>query len=136
MVGEVWMRSRKCASHVGVSVVLCLCAARLIAVAESPRPGIDWPQFRGIASAGIAEGFPLPVRWNMDPGENVRWKASIPGLSHSSPVVWRDLVCVTTAVTSAAGKSEDLKVGLYGDIEPVNDQTPLSWEVHCFDKGT
>jgi outer membrane protein assembly factor BamB len=57
---------------------------------------------------------------------------TIPGLSHSSPVVWRDTVCVTTAV--AQNKEEQLKVGLYGDITPVDDATPLSWEVHCFDK--
>ena len=42
------------------------------------------------------------------------------------------MVCVTTAV--AQSKEEALKVGLYGDITPVDDATPLSWEVHCFDK--
>jgi outer membrane protein assembly factor BamB len=42
------------------------------------------------------------------------------------------MVCVTTAV--AQDKEEALKVGLYGDITPVDDATPLSWEVHCFDK--
>ena len=56
----------------------------------------------------------------------------MPGLSHSSPIVAGDLVCVTTAV--AQGKEEALTVGLFGDIAPVTDATPLSWEVHCFDK--
>jgi outer membrane protein assembly factor BamB len=99
---------------------------------RSPRPGIDWPQFRGIGASGVADGTPLPSRWNVDTGEGVRWKAPVPGLSHSSPIVWGDLVCVTTAV--AQNKQEALKVGLYGDITPVDDTTPLSWEVHCVDK--
>jgi outer membrane protein assembly factor BamB len=101
---------------------------------EGARPGIDWPQFRGISASGVAEGFALPVRWNADTGENVRWKAAVPGLAHSSPVVWRDMVCASTAV--AVNKEEALKVGLYGDITSVDDTTPLSWEVHCFDKKT
>jgi outer membrane protein assembly factor BamB len=95
-------------------------------------PGVDWPQFRGIDAAGIADGFALPVTWNVESGQSVRWKAPVPGLAHSSPVVWRDMICVSTAV--AQNKEEALKVGLYGDIAPVDDATPLSWEVHCFDK--
>jgi outer membrane protein assembly factor BamB len=72
------------------------------------------------------------VRWNVTTGENVRWSTPVPGLAHSSPVVWGDQICLTTAV--AENREEALKVGLYGDITPVDDDTPLSWEVHCFDR--
>src|SRR5688572_2947577 len=89
------------------------------AAQEKPRPGVDWPQFRGIAASGVADGFPLPARWNIETGENVRWNVTVPGLAHSSPIIWRDMVCVTTAV--AQNKEEVLKVGLYGDITPVDD---------------
>jgi outer membrane protein assembly factor BamB len=110
-----------------------LLASAVIAFArQEVTPGVDWPQFRGPAASGVAEGFPLPVRWNVEAGENVRWKAPVAGLAHSSPVVWRDHVCVTTSV--AIGKEEALKVGLYGDIAPVDDVMPMTWEVHCFDK--
>ncbi len=95
---------------------LCLAGAAL-AVAEAARPGVDWPSFRGISARGVAEGYPAPLRWNADAGENVRWTTPIPGLGHSSPVVWRNLVCVTTAI--GARPNPELKVGLYGDIEPV-----------------
>ena len=116
-----------------LSLGVLVCAFSLVALArDAPRPGVDWPQFRGIEAGGVAEGFPLPLQWNIKTGENVRWNVAVPGLSHSSPIVWRDLVCVTTAV--AQNKEEALKVGLYGDITPVDDATPLSWEVHCFDK--
>ena len=32
---------------------------------------------------------------------NVAWKTPIPGLAHSSPIVWGDRVYVTTAVASS-----------------------------------
>jgi len=99
---------------------------------QGGRAGVDWPQFRGPAASGVADGYPLPTRWNVETGENVRWKVDVAGLAHSSPIVWRDHVCVTTAV--AVGRQEALKVGLYGDIAPVDDVMPMTWEVHCFDK--
>ncbi len=45
----------------------------------------DWPQFRG-RDAGVAADDPrLPERWSTT--ENVLWKADIPGVGWSSPVV-------------------------------------------------
>ena len=99
-----------------------------------PRPGVDWPSFRGPQAAGVAEGFATPLRWNAEKGDGLRWKTAVPGLGHSSPVVWGDLVCVTTAVSGAADAG--LKVGLYGDIAPVEDATVHSWKVQCLDKRT
>src|SRR2546422_10095093 len=105
----------------------CLSAIPLRA-AELPRPGVDWPSFRGISARGVAEGYPAPLRWNAEAGENVRWTTPIPGLGHSSPVVWRNLVCVTTAIR--ASSHPELKVGLYGDIQPVQDDTMHSLKVY------
>ncbi len=60
----------------------------------------QWPQFRG-TQAGIADDDPaLPDRWSET--ENVVWKADVPGLGWSSPIVWGDHVFVTTAVSSGA----------------------------------
>jgi outer membrane protein assembly factor BamB len=115
-----------------LAAVSILSVSNLLLAQQSARPGIDWPQFRGISANGTAEGFALPERWNVAAGQNVRWTAAVPGLSHSSPIVWGEMVCVTTAV--AQDKEEALKVGLFGDITPVDDVPRLSWEVHCFDK--
>jgi outer membrane protein assembly factor BamB len=120
-------------SAVCFTSLLCLAGAALL-TADSPRPGVDWPSFRGISARGVAEGYPAPLRWNGEAGENVRWSTPIPGLGHSSPVVWRDLVCVTTAIGEKS--KQDLRVGLYGDIQPVQDDTVHSWKVYCLDKGT
>lgn len=101
---------------------------------RAPRPGVDWPQFRGIAASGIAEGFSLPTTWNAADGTNVLWKTAIPGLGLSSPVVWGDEVFLSTAIS---GKTDaNLKVGLYGDISSVPDDTAHEWRVYALDKKT
>ena len=41
-----------------------------------------------------------PLRWSAT--ENVRWKTDIPGLGHSSPVVWGDYIFLTTAIKTGA----------------------------------
>ena len=113
--------------------VMSLCLLGAHAAAQEPRPGVDWPQFRGAHARGVADGFGAPIRWNAETGENILWKTPIPGLGHSSPVIWGDFVCLTTA---DSGQTDELKVGLYGDIEPVANNTTQSWEVRCLDKTT
>jgi outer membrane protein assembly factor BamB len=102
--------------------------------ANPPRPGIDWPQFRGIGATGIAEGFSLPATWNTRDGSNVLWKTPIPGLGLSSPVVWGNDVFISTSISGQ--KDAGLKVGLYGDIAPVQDDTEHEWRVYALDKRT
>ena len=36
------------------------------------------------------------MRWNEE--ENIRWKVSLPGLGHSTPIVWGDRIIVTAAI--------------------------------------
>jgi outer membrane protein assembly factor BamB len=100
----------------------------------APRPGVDWPQFRGIRAAGVADGFTLPSSWSVAEGKGIAWKTPIPGLGHSSPVVWGDALFLTTAISGQ--KDAGLKVGLYGDISPVQDDTTHEWRVYCLDKKT
>jgi outer membrane protein assembly factor BamB len=54
----------------------------------------DWPGWRGPRGDGTSGETGLPVRWSA--GENVHWKAPVPGVGHSSPAVWGDRVFVTT----------------------------------------
>jgi outer membrane protein assembly factor BamB len=100
--------------------------------AAAPRPGIDWPQFRGIRASGVAEGVKMPATWNIEDGKGIAWKTPIPGLGLSSPIVWGNLVCLTTSISGM--KDAGLKVGLYGDIKPVLDDTEHAWRVYCLDK--
>jgi len=109
-------------------------ALALAAVAAWAQDGVNWPSFRGPRASGIAEGYPTPVEWNAAKSRNVRWKTPIPGLGHSSPVVWGDRIFITTAVS---GESQaPLRVGLYGDIASAKDDAQQSWKVLCLDKKT
>jgi outer membrane protein assembly factor BamB len=95
---------------------------------------VDWPAFRGARASGVAEGFALPTTWDVPANRNVRWRAPIEGLGHSSPVIWGDRLCVTTAISGAPDAG--LKPGLYGDVAPVNDTTRHTWKLVCLDKAT
>jgi outer membrane protein assembly factor BamB len=58
-----------------------------------------WPQWRGPLGTGEAPKASPPVEWG--DGKNVRWKAEVPGVGKSTPIVWGDLVIVTSAVPIA-----------------------------------
>ena len=106
------------------------CRSGRAAPAGAPRPGIDWPSFRGIAASGLAEGKAVPTA--LAPAA-AAWRTKIPGLGNSSPIVWGEQLCVTTAI---GGADATFKPGLYGDIAPVNDSSVHEWKVMCLDKGT
>src|SRR5262249_38928676 len=72
--------------------------------------------------------------WDGEKGTNIQWRVNIPGLAHSSPVVWGDRVFLTTAVSSRGG--EGFKPGLYGEGTASEDRSPQQWKVLCFDKKT
>ncbi len=107
----------------------------LAALLAAGQTDVHWPSFRGPQGKGVAEGHPTPVAWNSEGSDGkVLWKTAIPGLGHSSPVVWGGRLFVTTAI-SGSGRDE-LRVGLYGDIDPVQDDSKHAWKVICLDKAT
>lgn len=93
----------------------------------------DWPQYRGQQACGVDDKAPVPTTWSLESGENIRWQTPIPGLAHSSPIVWGDRVYVATAVKP--GRAE-LKVGLYGDIDPVTEKELHQWHLLALEKGS
>jgi hypothetical protein len=93
-----------------------------------------WPQFRGRGAGGVDDSEALPVTWNVESGENLRWQTPIPGLAHASPVVWGGRVYIATAVKP--GGEGELKVGLYGDIAPVQEKESYQWRLLALDAAT
>jgi outer membrane protein assembly factor BamB len=93
----------------------------------------NWPQFRGPGASGIGAGSP-PAEWDGASGRNILWKTPIPGLGHSSPAVWGDLIFVTSAVPIAG--EPDLKLGLYGDIKSVPFEGAQSFTVYAVNRKT
>ena len=94
----------------------------------------NWPAFRGPAASGIGEGDAAPQSWKVEEQVNIRWKTPIPGLAHSSPIVWGDRVFVTTAVHLAGDAS--IRTGLYGDVDSAVDPGEISWRVLALDRAT
>lgn len=94
----------------------------------------NWPQFRGHNASGIAVGHDLPLHWDVKTGTNILWKRPIPGLGHSSPVVWGNKVFVTTAV--GEGKEAYLKVGRYGESPDNPEDYVHHYKVYCLDRKT
>lgn len=90
----------------------------------------NWPQFRGPAASGIGTGAPV-TEWN-SAGKNILWKSAIPGLGHSSPVIWGDRIFITTAVPAKGDSS--LKTGMYGNVESVEGEAAQSFRVYCLDR--
>jgi outer membrane protein assembly factor BamB len=102
-----------------------------------PRPAAatgSWPSFRGPQASGVAEGQRLPDRWDGTTRQNVLWRTPIPGLAHSSPIVWGDTVFVTTAISSL--KNATFKPGLYGDGDASGDRSIHKWAIYALDKRT
>lgn len=93
-----------------------------------------WPQFRGPDAQGYVAGASTAANWNVETGSNIIWKTPIAGLAHSSPVIAGDKMFVTTAIKE--GGDQSLKVGLYGSIAPVADDSPYEFRTICLDRRT
>jgi outer membrane protein assembly factor BamB len=95
----------------------------------------NWPSFRGLDATGLAGGSAAtPASWNTKSSENIAWKTPIPGLGHSSPIIWSDRLFITTAVNQRG--TAELKVGLYGDPQSAEDNDIHEWKVFCLNKQT
>lgn len=94
----------------------------------------NWPSFRGKHAKGVADQHPTVMEWDMDDNTNVLWKTPIPGLGHSCPIVWKDKLFVTTAVSSLGEQS--LKVGLYGNVDAAKEYGEITWRLICLHKKT
>lgn len=100
----------------------------------TPIAAQQWPSFRGPSASGVLDGSQPPVSWDVPRGAHVAWQTPIPGLAHSSPVIWGERVFVTTAVSGM--KDAPLLRGYSTSGEPAPDQVPHTWRVYCLDRKT
>ncbi len=99
-----------------------------------PIKAMNWPSFRGPGASGVADQQFPPATWDAGAGRNIRWKTPIAGLGHSCPVIWGERIFLTTAISGNA--KPDLKTGLYGNVDSVNDSSPHTFHVLCLDKSS
>jgi outer membrane protein assembly factor BamB len=70
----------------------------------------NWHQWRGPLANGTAPHGQPPLKWAEQ--TNVKWKAEIPGLGSSTPIVWKDQVFVLTVIdTGRQARAGDLPKG-------------------------
>lgn len=113
----------------------------VVATPASPRPSIPaaapdprpWPSFRGREAGGVTDGQHLPDQWNVEPAENVLWRTAIPGLAHSSPIVWGNRIYVTSAISSMPASATPARGG---DANASVDRSPHRWMLYAIDRKT
>jgi outer membrane protein assembly factor BamB len=94
----------------------------------------SWPSFRGPSASGVADGQDLPETWNTTTNQNILWRTPIPGLAHSSPVIWGNRIFVTSAISSRGNAT--FKPGLYGDGDASDDRSSHKWMLYAIDNRT
>lgn len=81
------------------TAIRCFCLVAvvfLLATQASAQTDTDqWASWRGPLQTGVAPKGNPPTEWSEE--KNVRWKTALPGLGHSSPIVWGDRVYLTSA---------------------------------------
>jgi outer membrane protein assembly factor BamB len=115
----------------------CVCerlmmASVLAAFLSATLVAQQWPQFRGPAATGVAETT-VPTTWNLASNTHILWKVELPGLGHSSPIVWGDRIFLTTAISDAPNPQLDVR---HVGIGMAADTGRQAWKVLALDRTT
>ena len=82
-----------------------------------PASAENWPCWRGPRGDGTCTDAKLPTTWSGT--ENTAWKQPIPGIGHSSPIIWDDKIFLTTCL-----------------VDQGDGKTPTDRLLLCLDKAT
>ncbi len=77
-------------------ILLALC----VLCQTSPASAQEWTRFRGPNGTGISHAKTIPTKLT---AAEINWKVELPGVGHSSPVLWGERVFVTTTGDKAGG---------------------------------
>lgn len=124
----------------GTSLAIGLLSAVMFfnsTVVSSATP--NWPQWRGPGGLGISTEKNLPAEWSAT--KNIKWKTSIAGLGHSSPVVWGNRVFLTTAIEGSVVPGAKAVKHMDGDKEFLHPDSigadhKQSFKVICLNAAT
>lgn len=81
-----------------ISLILILLNFSALSVVQAQ----NWPNWRGPNGDGTSLETNLPTRW--DSITNVVWKVAVPGKGYSSPVIWKDKLFFTSALSGTQEK--------------------------------
>jgi outer membrane protein assembly factor BamB len=54
----------------------------------------EWTRFRGPNGTGVSDAKTIPAKWSKP---DFNWKIALPGIGHSSPVLWGEKIFLTAA---------------------------------------
>ena len=74
--------------QIGLSFILLITLLLQAASAQ------DWTRFRGPNGTGVSNAKSIPTSWTE---KDYNWKMELPGRGHSSPVVWKEKMFLTSA---------------------------------------
>ena len=95
----------------------------------------NWPSFRGPGAAGVSTAAVAPpANWDLATSTNVAWRTPIPGMGHSSPIVWGDRIYVTTAVPASGRPTVSTGDSSKAGINSAPDTVSHTWRLIAIDK--
>ena len=83
----------------------CILLLAMLVFAQSAVGQENWPRFRGENGVGVSDQKGFPVTWSND---DYAWNIEVPGKGHSSPVIWRNRLFLTTATKSGGQSARQL----------------------------
>lgn len=92
-----------------------------------------WPQWRGPLGNGAAVKGNPPVEFSET--KNLKWKTEIPGKGNATPIVWKNMIIVQSAVQT--DKKGDLDISKEGNpMSPNSTEYIHDFKVFCIDRNT
>lgn len=79
--------------------LLSVCFVSLVITFSHPANAQNWTRFRGPDGSGISDLKGIPSVWTVN---DYAWSIDLPGVGHSSPVVWEKKLFVTSAEQDGA----------------------------------
>ena len=77
------------------STLLGLFALAILLLTAALSQAGNWPRFRGPNGTGESDDKSIPITFSET--ENMLWKTALPGIGHSSPIVWGDSLFLQSA---------------------------------------
>ena len=120
--------------------------AGVVALGQTAALDDNWSRFRGPKAGVVDDDSALPETWSRT--ENVVWNVEVPGQGWSSPIVWDDLIFVTSVLSDEARQEPGQDIipepGQEGapvtSIDGVVSRKPLSapysWMLYAIDFDT
>ena len=118
-----------------LSELILILLGSILLTKSSLKADSNWPSWRGVTGNGVApDSSNPPKEWSEE--KNIFWKIKLPGLGHSTPVIWQDKIFLTSAIPFG----DVTEPPIYDNAPGSHDNSPVAQKhkfvVLCIDKKT